>query len=296
MGFRQKGRVATGGRMGGDAVPWLTAAAGAAALWRLWHPAAEAAAAPDRDDEPAAALQAENAALRDRLTASREEQTSVLRLVEELRGQLQRLEEEANPIKRKSARLKEQLEMERQRHAENTQGLSAEAARLRDYSNELIFTMIMNGVSPDAMSVPHDAAAPADGSPDPREAAAGRDPELLVELNGQLTTEVARLRATLARAVRASAEVADGVRRTESQMPRPASGVTWDSPEGIGELAGRRRRAALETIEPMLLSPAISPATTPIKDSKLGRSQSAEELTSSSGRVRRIDTAAVENR
>ena len=288
----------------------LTVAAGGAALWALSHPQERKEPTPPVGGSGRlAALTAENSALRERLNATQEAHLDVQRQLSELRTQLQRLEAEASPIRRKCDRLKKQIEMERARHAESTQELSSEAARLRDYSNELIFTMIMNGVTPDAMSVP----LPQGSSQHPSTAEASEDgrglsdPDSLAQENQQLKGELARLRGALVRAVGASCEVTEeNCRQYDDNSSRSANdGDHWPSPGGIGELAEQRRRcvrictiltcsmflanylsgecftshcillcfrAALTSIQPYVLasephhsSPAISPATTPIK-------------------------------
>jgi regulator of replication initiation timing len=298
---------------GGWVVP-LTVAAGGAALWSLSRPAPPGGHAENAalllngaaGGGRLAALSSENSALRERLNATREAHVDVQRQLSELRAQLQRLEAEANPIRRKCDRLREQLEMERARHAESTRELSSEAARLRDYSNELIFTMIMNGVTPDAMSVSLPKGSSAETGVAEESEHGGRvstDLEQLAEENRQLSEELARLRGALVRAVGASFEVTEEhCRQGSDNGSRNASDSdSWPSPDGISALAEQRRRcaepcsscsifascapaiahmvrctraarAALSSIEPYVLasgphhaSPAISPATTPIK-------------------------------
>jgi DNA repair exonuclease SbcCD ATPase subunit len=220
----------------------LTVAAGGAALWALSHPQERDSEAEAREGGGRlAALSSENSALRERLSTAQEAHVDVRQQLAELRAQLQRLEAEANPIRRKCDRLKEQLEMERARHAESTRELSAEAARLRDYSNELIFTMIMNGVTPDAMSgLSPDLKRAAQASEDGQ---ASKDPEKLAEETRQLKGELARLRGALTRAVGASCEVTST--GGSDQGSRSASDSdSWPSPDGIGALAEQRRRCA----------------------------------------------------
>lgn len=218
----------------------LTAVAGGAAVWALAQPndrAGEDTADAAGDGARLAATLAENGALRERLNVSRDAQTDVQRQLAELRTQLQRLEAEANPLRRKCDRLKEQIEMERSRHVESTHELSAEAARLRDYSNELIFTMIMNGVSPDAMSVSLESPSATDGNAD---GSGPLDPTVLAEQNQQLSAELSRLRGALVRAVCASRDVSE----ERDRRANNGDGSSWHSPDGIGELAERRRRYA----------------------------------------------------
>ncbi len=240
---------------GGWVVPSLTVAAGGVALWALTHrPHGDGDARDAALLLPGAAgggtigaLTSENSALRERLNAAREAHVDVQRQLSELRSQLQRLEAEANPILRKCDRLKEQLEMERTRHAESTQELSSEAARLRDYSNELIFTMIMNGVTPDAMSLSLPQGSGADRSGVAEESEDGRvssDPEKLAEENRQLREDLARLRGALARAVGASCEVTEENCRqgSDSGSRSTSDSDSWPTPDGISPLAEQRRR------------------------------------------------------
>ena len=89
----------------------------------------------------------------------------------------------------------------------------AEAGRLRDYSNELIFVMIMHGLAPDAVSEPSSSSrsGPDDeASGEEVGAAADLEPAALLAQNKRLAGEVARLRAQIARAIALSRQVDRG--------------------------------------------------------------------------------------
>ena len=151
--------------------------------------------------------------LREKLEELAREHAEALRQVEVLREQLGAAGNEQDGERRQGERLAAQLELQQAAHLESSKELSAEAGRLRDYSNELIFVMIMHGLAPDAVSEPSSSSrsGPDDeSSAEEVDAAAVLEPAALLAQNKRLAGEVARLRAQIARAVALSRQVDRG--------------------------------------------------------------------------------------
>ena len=237
----------------------LTLGASCAALWAWQHPERHQerrkGGTPELQEESAVQ---ENGELREKLEELAREHAEALRQVEVLREQLGAAGNEQDRERRQGERLAAQLELQQTAHLETSKELSAEAGRLRDYSNELIFVMIMHGLAPDAVSEPSSSgrSGPDDQAREEVDADAALEPAALLAQNKRLAGEVARLRAQIARAVALSRQVdrgwGDGAAR--EQPPSPAR-----------LLAQERKRVALAAVEPLALSPAVSPATTPLK-------------------------------
>ena len=238
----------------------LTLGASCAALWAWQHPERHQerrkGGTPELQEESAVQ---ENGELREKLEELAREHAEALRQVEVLREQLGAAGNEQDRERRQGERLAAQLDLQQAAHLESSKELSAEAGRLRDYSNELIFVMIMHGLAPDAVSEPSSSSrsGPDDeSSGEEVDAAAVLEPAALLAQNKRLAGEVARLRAQIARAIALSRQVdrgwGDGAAR--EQPPSPAR-----------LLAQERKRVALAAVEPLALSPAVSPATTPLK-------------------------------